>query len=679
MPYATLVQFSIGPVQATIEQARSVRDLWTGSYLVSWLTAKAIAEGHKAGGIPTTEYILDSPLVKFHRGETVEAKETLLCSSLPNTFIMNVDGDADAQQVRDAIEEAVRDEWGHICGAVHEFLQERWGTDFKDWDYGWDDQLKDYWEIELAVMKVPDDPKDVIERLGGQVKNGASRERMALDLIGALSGTQKTIRRVRAGGDVGDKRPKCSVTGEDAQMGPQAATLEQHAANWNGTKKADGTKHRKGMRELAESFGERIRESERLGAPALVRRFAWTQYFCGRLGREPRDLRSADTATIAAGHWIMELRKADPPVPDSHSFLDEFCRLEFEEWSGQWIFQGPDFVRNSDKFEGPGEHRDDIADLLEDAKRAARETDLRPPRSYYAVLLMDGDGMGDRFRDAEPAEINRMARALHEFSLETVPRLVREYLGGDSGLQFNQPVYAGGDDVLALLPLTMPADEGGKVRSVFGLAAEIAAAFGGIEELKDGKPATMSAGIAVVHYKEDLRVALDAARQAEREAKNAGKDRTAVKVLKRSGEATTATVRWGDVPTLDLLVQNFRGVMKQQQDGTEKMLVASDRWAYQLREVMDSLLETGGEEEAVPDWAVHDFLDAEFARVVARGDANKGFEDDFRSAWDTLTMRKVPEGKPRPTPDERRQLQRNALTLVQTASFLARGREEKGE
>src|SRR5438445_8284980 len=37
-----LLSFFLGPVQPFIEAARTVRDLWTGSYLLSWLTAVAM-------------------------------------------------------------------------------------------------------------------------------------------------------------------------------------------------------------------------------------------------------------------------------------------------------------------------------------------------------------------------------------------------------------------------------------------------------------------------------------------------------------------------------------------------------------------------------------------------------------------------------------------------------------
>ena len=39
---AAFLSFSLGPVQTFIAAARTIRDLWAGSYLLSWLTFQAM-------------------------------------------------------------------------------------------------------------------------------------------------------------------------------------------------------------------------------------------------------------------------------------------------------------------------------------------------------------------------------------------------------------------------------------------------------------------------------------------------------------------------------------------------------------------------------------------------------------------------------------------------------------
>jgi len=46
----SLLKLQIGPVQDFIAQARSTRDLWSGSYLLSWLMAAGAKEQVKAFG-----------------------------------------------------------------------------------------------------------------------------------------------------------------------------------------------------------------------------------------------------------------------------------------------------------------------------------------------------------------------------------------------------------------------------------------------------------------------------------------------------------------------------------------------------------------------------------------------------------------------------------------------------
>src|SRR5207249_2516274 len=107
--------------------------------------------------------------------------------------------------------------------------------------------------------------------------------------------------------------------------------------------------------------------------------------------------------------------------------------------------------------------------------------------------------------------------------LHVVPGVVKRHHG--------TLIYAGGDDVLALLPTS----------AALACARELRLAFSGQPDVnggadrgyyrKDGQDllmmgpkATLSAGLAIVHSKEDLRFALEQVRRAERQAKDAGRD-----------------------------------------------------------------------------------------------------------------------------------------------------------
>ena len=55
-------QFTLGPVQGFVAQARRTRDFWAGSFILSWLSSVAIASIQKQGGtvefpVPDAAYL----------------------------------------------------------------------------------------------------------------------------------------------------------------------------------------------------------------------------------------------------------------------------------------------------------------------------------------------------------------------------------------------------------------------------------------------------------------------------------------------------------------------------------------------------------------------------------------------------------------------------------------------
>src|SRR5262249_22310275 len=90
-PEACLLTFALGPVQPFIAAARSVRDLWTGSYLLSWLTSRAMRPildrfGPEAFLMPAPE---NNPLLDG----AVRSDRDRPSACLPNRFLAVVPGD----------------------------------------------------------------------------------------------------------------------------------------------------------------------------------------------------------------------------------------------------------------------------------------------------------------------------------------------------------------------------------------------------------------------------------------------------------------------------------------------------------------------------------------------------------------------------------------------------------
>lgn len=138
---------------------------------------------------------------------------------------------------------------------------------------------------------------------------------------------------------------------------------------------------------------------------------------------------------------------------------------------------------------------------------------------YLAVLHMDGDKMGERISKCRTVEEHQqLSQKITQFA-EAVDGMI-----ADPG----RLIYAGGDDVLALLPL----------HSVLKIANDIRLAF---KQIVGG---TMSAGIAIMGVKTPLEIALDAARKAEKSAKE-GYGRNAVVIRDvRSNAIREAGAKW---------------------------------------------------------------------------------------------------------------------------------------
>jgi len=241
---------------------------------------------------------------------------------------------------------------------------------------------------------------------------------------------------------------------------------------------------------------------------------------------------------------------------------------------------------------------DDAA--LEQAQRLVRKTlamgtdrgEEIKLEAYYALLMMDGDKMGailsgdektaipyrasfhpqvqkgfdehaarqplikkygDQKRPISPNRHLAISGALNDFSQTVVRHVVEEeHLG--------RVIYAGGDDVLAMLPVADllssmqrlrlaysgddPAHEGGRDPRGLTLQNGFAILKGKLMRMM-GKNATASTGAVIAHHQAPLGAVMRELREAEKRAKNeGGRDAFSITVIKRSGGALTLTAQW---------------------------------------------------------------------------------------------------------------------------------------
>ncbi|PIV28718.1 MAG: type III-B CRISPR-associated protein Cas10/Cmr2 [Anaerolineae bacterium CG03_land_8_20_14_0_80_58_20] len=160
------------------------------------------------------------------------------------------------------------------------------------------------------------------------------------------------------------------------------------------------------------------------------------------------------------------------------------------------------------------------------------------PDPYYALLAADGDNMGVVIdAQADAAKHRALSQAMSRFAAE-----VQGIVERNNGV----PIYSGGDDVLAYLPL----------HTVLNCAAELEQAFKkhlpekDFSAQKNGETVspTLSIGIVIAHHLEPLADVLELAREAEKEAKKVDpikKNGLAVTLRKRGGADRTVSGQWG--------------------------------------------------------------------------------------------------------------------------------------
>lgn len=618
-----LLSFMIGPVQPFIESARTLRDLWSGSYLLSWLTASAmipIIDEPKCGydAFVTPHVDVSNPILAVLTGRRDPGFSATL-PSLPNKFTALVRSEL-AEQLRSKCLKAVREEWGKICESVHAKLvvvhKSTGLKEFTDWDMNWKSQVEDFFEFRCVFHHARQELNDPVQWYD------------EWKTVGALMEMTRSIRHVPdylpQPDSEGRFPPKCSLLGTFEQMGPaefrdsKKYWKELHSPNWKGIN------------------GTRLQSSDRFCAISLVKRFAWPAYFAGpengdrgRLGLDVRGLRFSDTATIAAANWLSD---GKPLTPYSAK-----GSWNIRGWSGQWLHWPTP----------TGDEDETCPEPVWNAIQQKKKSQGAPP-TYYAILHMDGDNMGQLFQgNSGPSEWGQgrlryqgITRRLTLYSLEHVQRIVEDFMG--------ELIYAGGDDVLAILPAS----------TTIACARSLRNAFSSTELL--GSTASSSAGIAVVHYKEDLRFALDVARKSEKAAKSIGKssinqspvkkDALAITVCRHSGEHSTCVMGWDQTEFLNQMIAEYR-----------ESKPPSDRWSYKLREEFSSL-------RGLPAPAIR----AELSRLLKRTEsASALFRERVESLFDSFQLEMCHADR---NWTQERVLDEFTL-LCQTASFLARGKE----
>ena len=536
------LDFSIGPVQGFVAQSRRTRDLWGSSYLLSFLSAWAMRGIEEAGGQIIEPIVTEDPLYRWvcgHRGGDAPQ-----IGSLPNCFAVDVDGDPRA--VANAGGDALEVAWKQVSDAVWEkFVKDAFPYGAGTQDI-WTRQTRAFWEINWTA--------------GSSVEGGR------------LLARRKHWRRHRLPDEPGDK---CTVMHDLQELSGHIRSkgnAEEQDQFWEHVRRRTGPLD--------------LRDNEHLCAIAFVKRL-FPKTGNKALDWEVDATYWPSTIHIGARPWIHRVQSA---VPDKARSYAEAVKLNApqsapsERWSvttdtknslaGDFPSLDANYYHHeSIKNErlcplSEGGSQDQLDRLLKDIYKAQDEggKKIGPPPSFYALLLADGDRLGKLAGDIGKRQVGE---ALAQFTQE-VPNIVKEHDG--------QTIYAGGDDVLAMHPVSEA------LRCAKRLAQRYREAFA------DAADATLSATVLFAHVRLPLSAVI---REAHRLLDNVAKDENgrnslAVGVLKSGGLNCQWVTTWdreqGDaVACLDHLISFINA------DPTEPGL--SSALVYRIRDTLTRLCE----------------------------------------------------------------------------------------
>jgi CRISPR-associated protein Cmr2 len=227
-----------------------------------------------------------------------------------------------------------------------------------------------------------------------------------------------------------------------------------------------------------------------------------------------------------------------------------------------------DALNFKDKTTSPEKIRYALAAIQTEMKKMGRRKSEATP--FYALLLMDGDGMGKLIAGKSEEQRNAISSALAEFT-----RQVPEIVSGRNGWL----IYAGGDDVFALLPVAQALDCAACCRAAYRSAFCRKAPF------VSKANATISAAIEYAHMKTPLGpLVRDAHRLLDNIAKDeTGRDAVACRVWKRGGPILTWAQPWQAVITADGTI--IGDVLKAFQNDSDDPDKFSSKFFYKLRDL----------------------------------------------------------------------------------------------
>jgi CRISPR-associated protein Cmr2 len=622
---ASLLVFALTPVQDFLSRARKLRDFWSGSLILSWLAFEGMRPVIYELGTDHIIYpsLIGQPLV--NRLLDRECRFGLLpdgwaemrakagVASLPNKFVCLVptgEESAIAEKSQQSVQAAWQDLGSRTLALMEAKLARRDGYLKEQFRR----QLSGFWEYHWAAAPLVEEsgilevqkllpaavwkrPLAMLAKVKEQ-KCSSPGEGALYALTHALSqGFLAAGKATRTNRGELEKGIKCSLHGDLETL--RFAWGEGEDRNPRPAQDPLWSELKRGWQPESD-----FKPTERLSAVATVKRLAYR--VCKDHPDHPLNPFFAagetfpSTTEMALDDWFRQVAEL--------GLLQNFPELQKKGWR-RVLSQ---VVHEQEGDTPRPESEPEILSLDREERKAARrlleamekaKAPVRDEDKYYALLLMDGDRMGmlvngatlasrwetvlhpqlverlkqpqfpKQYREFWQGELNQpraLAPAVHaaiseslgDFSLFTVPALVEKHRG--------RLIYAGGDDVCALLPVStalaaaqdiaqwysqaflfFPAESPGLPLSLSGVwepsPGRLALHLGA------GKDISISAGLVIAHHKAPLAAVIRRGHRLLKLAKEkGGRNAVALELRKRAGGPALFLARWAEEPWPDL-------------------------------------------------------------------------------------------------------------------------------
>lgn len=499
-----VLTLSIGPVQEFIASARRSRDLWSGSWLLSEMAKAAAKSLFEAGAQMVFPFVDEATKDRLEPCDRMDDN-----FSVGNKIQVQVDAadDADVRYLVEQAKAAAQSRFETIARQARQALQKlqaRQDLNAALRDEIWQMQLNDYLEIQAAWARITE-------------KGYSDASQRAASGLAARKATRDFTST--GASNAWDERfmlPKSSLDGAR-----ETVLLEKA----NGDADLSDVVRRK--------LG--LSRSEQLDCAGIVK----------RLGSNSEQF--TPVTRVAADAWLQGLPENElSKLCDAYEpliALNLATRIKGnQDIYADFPFDAQLLYRNRlDAALSDNKNNADASEKLSNLKNALKPIwhKYGEPCSYWAMLLADGDRMGELLDRAKTiGEHQAITEALSTFA-ESVPAKMRDFRA--------QCVYAGGDDVLGFVALDKAVDCADALRQAFSDSLKKVS-----DVLKAEKAPTLSVGLAICHISTPLGNVRRLAKHAEKVAKGdnypADQQRNGLGITLsvRSGSDSDWRVQWSD-------------------------------------------------------------------------------------------------------------------------------------